>query len=206
MLRLYSIVHSAMESTKTSHFTCQSKSFISIFFFTKFQLVSCNLSLAMIWQITYTHKLPVLCSATLIGACHGKSYRIHSSSTDQRIRNPVSLESKIQDCLRLQRARSVKYCLADQKYWAIKMILFKFQIRLVFRVKFKQTTWRAWKQVKIQPFSFNRNNLLQITGEIGDFGDMRWELVGTTLLSWVVVYLCLFKGIKSSGKVKYILR
>ena len=171
----------------------------------KFQLVSCNLSLAMICKL-HTHKLPVLCSSTLIGACHGKSYRIHSSSTDQRIRNPVSLESKIQDCLRLQRARSVKYCLADQKYWAIKMILFKFQIRLVLRVKFKQTTWRAWKQVKIQPFSFNRNNLLQITGEIGDFGDMRWELVGTTLLSWVVVYLCLFKGIKSSGKVKYILR
>ena len=32
----------------------------------KFQLVSCNLSLAMIWQMTYTHKLPKLCSATLI--------------------------------------------------------------------------------------------------------------------------------------------
>ena len=31
----------------------------------KFQLVSCNLSLAVIWQMTYTHKLPKLCSATL---------------------------------------------------------------------------------------------------------------------------------------------
>ena len=31
----------------------------------KFQLVSYNLSLAMIWQITYTHKQPKLCSATL---------------------------------------------------------------------------------------------------------------------------------------------
>ena len=31
----------------------------------KFQLVSCNLSLAMIWQMTYIHKLPKLCSATL---------------------------------------------------------------------------------------------------------------------------------------------
>ena len=30
----------------------------------KFQLVSCNLSLAMIWQKTYAHKLPQLCSAT----------------------------------------------------------------------------------------------------------------------------------------------
>ena len=203
MLRLYSIVHGAMESTKTSHFTGQSKSFISIFFIT--QVSTCELQPFSCHdlQITYTHKLPVLCSSTIIGACHGKSYRINSSSTDQRIWNPVSLESRIQDCLRLQGARYK--ILFGQKYWAIKMILFKFQIRLVFRVKFKQTTWRAGKQVKIQPFSFNRNNLLQITGEIGDFGDMRWELVGTTLLSWVVVYLCLFKGIKSSGKVKYIL-
>ena len=32
ILRLYSIVHVAMETTKTSHFTCQSKPFINIFF------------------------------------------------------------------------------------------------------------------------------------------------------------------------------
>ena len=32
ILRLYSIVHVAMETKKTSHFTCQWKSFISIFF------------------------------------------------------------------------------------------------------------------------------------------------------------------------------
>ena len=32
ILRLYLIVHVAMETTKTSNFTCQSKSFISIFF------------------------------------------------------------------------------------------------------------------------------------------------------------------------------
>ena len=31
----------------------------------KFQLVSCNLSLAMIWQMTYTYKRPKLCSAKL---------------------------------------------------------------------------------------------------------------------------------------------
>ena len=35
----------------------------------KFQLVSCNLSLAMIWQMTYTLKLPNLCSATLSSNC-----------------------------------------------------------------------------------------------------------------------------------------
>ena len=33
----------------------------------KFQLVSCNLSLPMVWQMTYTHKLPKLCSVTISG-------------------------------------------------------------------------------------------------------------------------------------------
>ena len=43
ILRLYSIVHVAMEITKTSHFTCQSKYFISIFF--TCQVSACELQL-----------------------------------------------------------------------------------------------------------------------------------------------------------------
>ena len=68
MLRLYSIVHVPMETTKMSHFTWQSKSFISIFF--TCQVSACELQpfschdLAN--DIQYTHKLPKLCSATLI--------------------------------------------------------------------------------------------------------------------------------------------
>ena len=41
ILRLYSIVHVAMETTKTSNFTCQSKSFISIF--STCQVLACEL-------------------------------------------------------------------------------------------------------------------------------------------------------------------
>ena len=41
ILRLYSIVHVAMETTKTSNFTCQSKSFISMFF--TCQVLACEL-------------------------------------------------------------------------------------------------------------------------------------------------------------------
>ena len=41
----------------------------SVYFsYAKFQLVSCDPSLAIIWQMTYTHKLPKLCSATLSSA------------------------------------------------------------------------------------------------------------------------------------------
>ena len=41
ILRLYSIVHVAMETTKTTNFPCQSKSFISIFF--TCQVSACDL-------------------------------------------------------------------------------------------------------------------------------------------------------------------
>ena len=42
------------------------KNLSSVYFsLTKFEFVSCNLSLPMIWQMTYTHKLPKLCLATL---------------------------------------------------------------------------------------------------------------------------------------------
>ena len=54
-----------MQTTKTSHFTCQQNLSSVCFSRAKFQLVSYNFSLAMIWQITYTHKLPKPCSATL---------------------------------------------------------------------------------------------------------------------------------------------
>ena len=65
ILRLYSVVHVAMETTKTSHFTCQSKSFISIFFTCQvFSLWAATFLLLWLgkWR---THKLPKLCSATL---------------------------------------------------------------------------------------------------------------------------------------------
>ena len=41
ILRMYSIVYVAKETTKTSNFTCQSKSFISIFF--TFQVSACEM-------------------------------------------------------------------------------------------------------------------------------------------------------------------
>ncbi|XP_071946346.1 sodium- and chloride-dependent GABA transporter ine-like [Antedon mediterranea] len=50
---------------------------------------------------------------------------------------------------------------------------------------------------------FNRR-VLNITGGIDDFGEMRWEIFGFLVLAWILVYLCLHKGVKSSGKVVYV--
>ena len=66
ILMLYPIVRVAMETTKTTNFPCQSKSFISIFF--TCQVSACELQPFSRHDLAneYTHKLPKLCSATLI--------------------------------------------------------------------------------------------------------------------------------------------
>ncbi|XP_038053661.1 sodium- and chloride-dependent GABA transporter 1-like [Patiria miniata] len=47
------------------------------------------------------------------------------------------------------------------------------------------------------------HRVLQISDGIGNAGEMRWELLGLLFAAWVVVYLCLFKGLKTSGKIVY---
>ncbi|XP_071545769.1 sodium-dependent proline transporter-like isoform X2 [Panulirus ornatus] len=39
--------------------------------------------------------------------------------------------------------------------------------------------------------------------EFGDIGVIHWDLTLCLLLSWIIVFLCLMKGVKSSGKVVY---
>ncbi|XP_010769882.1 sodium- and chloride-dependent betaine transporter-like [Notothenia coriiceps] len=50
---------------------------------------------------------------------------------------------------------------------------------------------------------FFDQRLLQKTNGIEESGGVRWELFGFLILSWVIVYLCIFKGVKSTGKVVY---
>nr|XP_002741096.1 PREDICTED: sodium- and chloride-dependent glycine transporter 1-like [Saccoglossus kowalevskii] len=48
------------------------------------------------------------------------------------------------------------------------------------------------------------NEVLRISDGIDDMGKMRWQLTLCLVLAWVVVFLCLIRGIKSSGKVVYV--
>ncbi|KAI4820976.1 hypothetical protein KUCAC02_028930 [Chaenocephalus aceratus] len=50
---------------------------------------------------------------------------------------------------------------------------------------------------------FFDQRLLEKTHGIEESGGVRWELFGYLILSWVIVYLCIFKGVKSTGKVVY---
>ena len=44
-------------------------------------------------------------------------------------------------------------------------------------------------------------NLSDGLEEFGDLGGFGWQLPLCLLFSWVIVFLCLMKGVKSSGKV-----
>ncbi|XP_063303968.1 sodium-dependent proline transporter [Pelobates fuscus] len=44
---------------------------------------------------------------------------------------------------------------------------------------------------------------IQGSSGIGDPGQIQWKLCLCLLLSWTIVYLCILKGVKSSGKVVY---
>lgn len=59
--------------------------------------------------------------------------------------------------------------------------------------------------VPLLPFFFApvySHKLLEQTDGIEDIGGIRWELCGFLLLAWVIVYLSIFKGVKSTGKVR----
>lgn len=45
--------------------------------------------------------------------------------------------------------------------------------------------------------------MLGLSTGVGDVTTIQWELLGTLFLAWVLVYFCVWKGVKSSGKVVY---
>ncbi len=50
-------------------------------------------------------------------------------------------------------------------------------------------------------FFLCRNYVLDKSEGIENLGDMKWQLLLCLLLAWGIVFLCLCKGVKSSGKV-----
>uniref|UniRef100_A0A8D3D741 Transporter n=1 Tax=Scophthalmus maximus TaxID=52904 RepID=A0A8D3D741_SCOMX len=48
---------------------------------------------------------------------------------------------------------------------------------------------------------FWERRVLNVTGSIDELGSIRWELALCLLLSWVICYFCVWRGVKSTGKV-----
>lgn len=49
-----------------------------------------------------------------------------------------------------------------------------------------------------------QNHVLQNSGGIHHMGVIRWQLLLCLIAAWVLTFLCLFKGIKTSGKAVYV--
>ncbi|PWA23076.1 hypothetical protein CCH79_00002459 [Gambusia affinis] len=50
---------------------------------------------------------------------------------------------------------------------------------------------------------FWQHRVLKISGGIEEVGGLRWELALCLILSWIICYFCIWKGIKSTGKAAY---
>ncbi|KAJ8342900.1 hypothetical protein SKAU_G00328280 [Synaphobranchus kaupii] len=50
---------------------------------------------------------------------------------------------------------------------------------------------------------FFNYKVLERTSGVEEMGTMRWELCLVLLVAWILNYLCIFKGVKSTGKVVY---
>ncbi|KAM8903736.1 sodium- and chloride-dependent GABA transporter 2-like isoform 2-T2 [Spinachia spinachia] len=61
-------------------------------------------------------------------------------------------------------------------------------------------------QEESQPNTFvvpRRRRVLAISGGIEEMGSIRWDLVLCLIAMWVICYFCIWKGVKSTGKVVY---
>uniref|UniRef100_A0A4W5QMJ4 Transporter n=1 Tax=Hucho hucho TaxID=62062 RepID=A0A4W5QMJ4_9TELE len=50
---------------------------------------------------------------------------------------------------------------------------------------------------------FWERRILGLSGGIEEIGNVRWDLALCLLLSWIICYFCVWKGVKSTGKVVY---
>ncbi|XP_041119320.1 sodium- and chloride-dependent creatine transporter 1-like isoform X2 [Polyodon spathula] len=50
---------------------------------------------------------------------------------------------------------------------------------------------------------FWENKVLRISGGLDEPGNINWEMTLCLLATWITVYFCVWKGVKSSGKVVY---
>lgn len=49
--------------------------------------------------------------------------------------------------------------------------------------------------------SFRRRNVLSISSGIEDIGPLKWDLALCLLAVWIICFFCIWKGVKSTGKV-----
>ena len=55
---------------------------------------------------------------------------------------------------------------------------------------------------KLTIFFYCRLRVLKISTALDEPGAVNWDVALCLLLAWIICYLCVFKGVKSTGKVR----
>ncbi|XP_043941296.1 sodium- and chloride-dependent glycine transporter 1 isoform X2 [Protopterus annectens] len=72
------------------------------------------------------------------------------------------------------------------------------------RVSANMSDWLNHSMKRTSPSEeYWKYKVLNVSNDIGNFGEVRLPLLGCLATSWLIVFLCLIKGVKSSGKVVY---
>lgn len=66
--------------------------------------------------------------------------------------------------------------------------------------KYKFVIYKTKKYEVLNCFNFRRN-VLDISTGIDDVGSVQLHLVGCLFIGWLLIFLCLAKGVQSLGKV-----
>jgi len=75
-------------------------------------------------------------------------------------------------------------------------------MRIDDRLSANDSQWLKEKYISAVE-EYYKYEVLQQTEGIHDIGDFRWNLAGYLVITWIVCYLTVFKGTKSSGKAMY---
>ncbi|XP_061083816.1 sodium- and chloride-dependent GABA transporter 2-like isoform X2 [Conger conger] len=65
------------------------------------------------------------------------------------------------------------------------------------------SNWTVPENATTPATEFWERRVLNISGGIEQIGALRWELVVGLVLAWILCYFCVWKGVKSTGKVVY---
>ncbi len=57
---------------------------------------------------------------------------------------------------------------------------------------------------RLNAFCMFSHRVLRLSSGIQHLGTVRWDLALILLLVWILIYFCIWKGVKSTGKVTHI--
>ncbi|KAG9272904.1 sodium- and chloride-dependent GABA transporter 2-like isoform X1 [Astyanax mexicanus] len=101
--------------------------------------------------------------------------------------------------------------------WAMFYLVFSFSSQLpwatcdnswntewcTFGVRNLTLNWTGQTNSTSAATEFWERRVLDISGGIEELGELKWEVVLCLITMWIICYFCIWKGVKSTGKVVY---